>query len=104
MAEIDNVQFAVRNESLLIVLWFNCQAIIRRPVTAEGKIQYRSSPCRICGGQNYTRRGFLEKITFSSVSSYYYSRPPYSRSPSCCYATVTTGRSLENFKRKYDLS
>lgn len=73
--EIENVQYAVRNEFLLIVIWLNCEAIFRRPVTVEGKIQCRSRLCRICSGKMTLQESFWEKITFSSVSSYHYSRP-----------------------------
>jgi hypothetical protein len=34
------------------------QAVSRRPLTAEARVQSRVSPCRICGGQSGTGTGF----------------------------------------------
>jgi hypothetical protein len=34
------------------------QAVSRRPLTAEARVQSRVSPCGICGGQNGTGTGF----------------------------------------------
>jgi hypothetical protein len=34
------------------------QAVSRRPPTAEVRVQFRVSPCGICGGQNGTGTGF----------------------------------------------
>jgi hypothetical protein len=34
------------------------QAVSRRPLTAEARVQSRVSPCGICGGQSSTGTGF----------------------------------------------
>jgi hypothetical protein len=34
------------------------QAVSRRPLTAEARVQARISPCGICGGQRGTVTGF----------------------------------------------
>jgi hypothetical protein len=44
------------------------QAISRRPVTAEARVQSRVSPCGVCGGQSGTGTGSSPSCRFSPVN------------------------------------
>ena len=38
------------------------EAVSRRPITVKARIQFRVSPCEICGGQSGTATSFLRVL------------------------------------------
>jgi hypothetical protein len=63
--ETHSILVAIPNESLYVIRltvvlrrWARVQGVSHRPLATKARVQYRASPCELCGDKSWTATGF----------------------------------------------